>query len=51
MTELKVHVDLFQEWSKRIENEVTVPDDMTRVQQPEFECDCDLIEQKNREEL
>lgn len=52
VTELKVHVDvLFQEWSKRIVNDVTVPKDMTRVPQPEFECECDLDAQKRREEL
>lgn len=47
-----MHVDvLFQEWSKRIVNEVTVPDDMTRVPQPEFQCECDSNAQKRREEL
>ncbi|XP_026325744.1 KDEL motif-containing protein 1-like isoform X2 [Hyposmocoma kahamanoa] len=45
------HAVLFSKWSKRIVNKITVPDDMTRVTQPKFECDCDFNAQKNREEL
>ncbi|XP_075992521.1 protein O-glucosyltransferase 2-like [Anticarsia gemmatalis] len=45
------HAALFWEWSKRIKSEVEVEEGMTHVPQPSFECNCDSIERKIRDDL
>ncbi|CAG4998227.1 unnamed protein product [Parnassius apollo] len=41
----------FDEWSKRLENKVTIRDSMTHVPQPKFECNCPLKNKNIHEEL
>ncbi|KAK0070832.1 hypothetical protein PV326_002032, partial [Microctonus aethiopoides] len=42
------HVSLFREWSKRLQNEIKVLEDMEEVLQSEYSCECSHDAGKNR---
>ncbi|XP_058803451.1 protein O-glucosyltransferase 2-like isoform X2 [Phymastichus coffea] len=44
-------VALIEEWSKRIQNPINIFPEMEHVTQPEYECECTINEEQQRDEL